>query len=60
MVTSLFPNSGRTIEVGMVIHAHSWFTNTSIPDYFISNTVLVTENGGEVLTTETPDHLIIR
>jgi len=60
MVTSLFPKSDRTIEVGMVIHAHSWFTNTRIPDYFISNTVLVTENGGEVLTTETPDDLIIR
>lgn len=60
MVTSLFPNSERIIEAGMVIHAHSWFTNTSIPDYFISNTVLVTENGGEVLTTETPEDLIIQ
>ncbi|MTI43212.1 Xaa-Pro dipeptidase [Roseibium hamelinense] len=60
MVTSLFPHSERTIEVGMVIHAHSWFTNTAIPDYFISNTVLVTEKGGAVLTAETPDDLIIR
>jgi len=60
MVTSLFPNSERTIEAGMVVHAHSWFTNTGITDYFISNTVLVTENGGEVLTTHTPEDLIIQ
>lgn len=60
MVTSLFPNSERIIEVGMVVHAHSWFTNTKIADYFISNTVMVTENGGEILTNQTPQDLIIR
>ena len=26
----------------MVVHAHSWFTNTKVADYFISNTVMVT------------------
>ncbi|WP_120499098.1 Xaa-Pro peptidase family protein [Roseovarius sp. EL26] len=60
MVTSLFPNSQRTLEVGMVFHAHSWFTNTDVVDYFISNTVLLTENGAEVLTNQTPETLIIR
>lgn len=60
MVTSLFPKSERIIEVGMVVHAHSWFTNTKIADYFISNTVMVTENGGEILTNQTPQDLIIR
>jgi Xaa-Pro dipeptidase len=60
MVTSLFPKSTRKIEVGMVVHAHSWFTNTRVPDYFISNTVMVTETGGEVLTNQTPETLIVR
>ncbi|MER8438843.1 Xaa-Pro peptidase family protein [Mesorhizobium sp. M1312] len=60
MVTSLFPRSTRKIEVGMVVHAHSWFTNTTVADYFISNTVLVTKNGGEILTNKTPETPIIR
>ena len=60
MVTSLFPSSERRLEVGMVFHAHSWFTNTDVVDYFISNTVLLTENGAEVLTNQTPETLIIR
>ncbi|EFO30261.1 Xaa-Pro aminopeptidase [Roseibium sp. TrichSKD4] len=60
MVTSLFPGSDRTLEVGMVFHAHSWFTNTDVVDYFISNTVLLTENGAEVLINQTPETLIIR
>jgi len=60
MVTSLFPNSEREVEAGMVVHAHSWFTNTGVVDYFISNTVLVTETGGEVLTSQTPETLILR
>jgi Xaa-Pro dipeptidase len=60
MVTSLFPKSTRKIEVGMVVHAHSWFTNTTVPDYFVSNTVMVTDKGGEILTNRTPETLIIR
>lgn len=60
MVTSLFPNSTRRIEAGMVVHAHSWFTNTNVPDYFISNTVIVTESGGEIATNRTPPTLIVR
>jgi Xaa-Pro dipeptidase len=60
MVTSLFPRSPLELKVGMVFHAHSWFTNTDVVDYFISNTVLVTENGGEILTSQTPQTLIIQ
>ncbi|MEO0979539.1 MAG: Xaa-Pro peptidase family protein [Pseudomonadota bacterium] len=60
MVTSLFPGSERTLETGMVFHAHSWFTNTNVVDYFISNTVLLGENGAEILTNKTPETLIIR
>ncbi|EEE45987.1 M24 family metallopeptidase [Roseibium alexandrii] len=60
MVTSLFPGSERILEAGMVFHAHSWFTNTGVVDYFISNTVLLTENGAEILTNKTPETLMIR
>ncbi|MDJ0608880.1 MAG: hypothetical protein QNJ67_07865 [Kiloniellales bacterium] len=44
----------------MAFHAHSWFTDTDCADYFISNTVLLTENGCEVLTKRTPETLIVR
>jgi Xaa-Pro dipeptidase len=60
MVTSLQPGSERKLEVGMTFHAHSWFTNTDVVDYFISNTVMLGENGAENLTQRTPQTLIIR
>ena len=60
MVTSLQPGSTRELKTGMTFHAHSWFTNTDVADYFISNTVMMTENGAEVLTSSTPETLQIR
>jgi len=60
MVTSLQPGSTRRLESGMVFHAHSWFTNAGIADYFISNTVLLTADGAENLTAQTPATLILR
>lgn len=57
MVTSLAPKSPRKLSAGMVFHAHSWFTDTGRGDafsYFISNTVLMTDAGAEVLTARTP------
>ena len=60
MVTSLAPNSELELKVGMTFHAHSWFTNTDCVDYFISNTVMLTENGCEILTSQTPETLQIR
>jgi len=60
MVTSLQPGSGRELKAGMTFHAHSWFTDTDVVDYFISNTVMLTENGAENLTPRTPQTLIIR
>ena len=60
MVTSLQPGSDRVLQAGMVFHAHSWFTNTDVVDYFISNTVLLTQDGAEVLTSQTPETLILR
>ena len=44
------PGSGLELEVGVTFHAHSWFTNTEVADYFISNTLLLGENEAEVLT----------
>ena len=60
MVTSLFPGSERTLEQGMVFHAHSWFTDTDVVDYFISNTVILTRDGAEVLTATTPENLVVK
>jgi Xaa-Pro dipeptidase len=63
MVTSLAPKSPRVLHPGMVFHAHSWFTDTGRGDdfsYFISNTVLLTETGGEILTSRTPQDLQVR
>ena len=60
MVTSLQPGSPRELKTGMTFHAHSWFTNTDVVDYFISNTVLLTDRGAENLTHRTPETLIIR
>jgi Xaa-Pro dipeptidase len=63
MVTSLAPKSPRKLQAGMVFHAHSWFTDTGRGDdfsYFISNTVMLTETGGEVLTQRTPESLQVR
>ncbi len=60
MVTSLAPNSELELKVGMTFHAHSWFTNTDVVDYFISNTVMLGEDGAEVLTYATPQTLIVR
>jgi Xaa-Pro dipeptidase len=60
MVTSLQPGSDRLLSSGMVFHAHSWFTNTRVADYFISNTVMLTDDGAEILTSRTPSSLIQR
>ena len=63
MVTSLAPNSQLVLSEGMVFHAHSWFTDTGRGadfSYFISNTVLLTPSGGEVLTSRTPQDLQVR
>ncbi len=59
-VTGLAPRSQIELRVGMAFHLHSWFTNTDCADYFVSNTALLTESGCEILTTETPQTLIVR
>ena len=59
-MVGLAPGLEREPKVGMTFHAHSWFTNTDVVDYFISNTVLLGEDGAKVLTCETPQTLIVR
>jgi len=56
----LAPGSVLVLEPGMIFHAHSWFANTQVVDYFISNTVLLTEADCEVRTSATPETLICR
>lgn len=58
MVTSLAPDSRLELRTGMTFHAQSWFTNAGCADYFVSNTVLLGENGAEVLTSETPEDMV--
>ncbi|MFZ0487132.1 MAG: hypothetical protein WAL83_09045, partial [Arenicellales bacterium] len=60
MVTSLRPGSTLELKPGMVFHLHSWFTNTGLGDYFVSNTALLTEEGCEILTSRTPQELQVR
>jgi Xaa-Pro dipeptidase len=58
-VRGLAPNAEWRLQEGMTFHAHSWFTNTDCVDYFISNTVMLTANGCEVLTSAIPETLIV-
>ena len=59
-VVGMAPGSDMELKVGMTFHAHSWFTNTTVVDCFISNTMLLGEKGAEVLTCATPQTPIVR
>ena len=58
-VTGLRHDSDLEIESGMSFHILSWLMGTGRGDDFISNTVLLTETGAEVLT-RTPTGPIVR
>ncbi|RUW30075.1 Xaa-Pro peptidase family protein [Mesorhizobium sp. M1E.F.Ca.ET.041.01.1.1] len=58
-VTGLRHDSDLEIETGMSFHILSWLMGTGHGDDFISNTVLLTETGAEVLT-RTPTGPIVR
>lgn len=57
-VIGLRHDSDLEIETGMTFHIMSWLIGTGEGDFFLSNCVLLTEGGPEVLTTE--PHLQIR
>ena len=59
MVIGLAPDSKRVLKIGMVFHTHSWLMWSGKGDYFYSNTVILTENGAEVLTNRTPTTLTV-
>ncbi|MEX2586573.1 MAG: Xaa-Pro peptidase family protein [Actinomycetota bacterium] len=50
-VIGLRPAGTVHIRATMVFHVLSWLLGTELPDYVLSDTVLVTETGGELLTT---------
>ena len=58
-VTGLRHDSDLEIRPGMTFHVLSWLMDTGAGDYFISDTVLLTENGPEVLTSA-PRGLLVR
>ena len=58
-VTGLRYDSDRAIRAGMSFHVLSWLMGTGRGDFFISNAVLLTESGAEVLT-RTPSEVTIR
>ena len=49
-VTGLRHDSDMVIRTGMSFHVLSWLMGTGRGDFFISNAVLLTESGAEVLT----------
>jgi Xaa-Pro dipeptidase len=56
-VTGLRGDSSLQLETGMCFHALSWLMGTGRGDFFVSNTVLLGENGPEVLT-RTPSEVV--
>jgi Xaa-Pro dipeptidase len=48
------------IREGMVFHVLSWLLDQEPADYVVSDTVLVTADGGEMLTTTPREPLVVR
>lgn len=57
-VTGLRAGSDLSIEAGMSFHILSWLMGTGRGDYFVSNAVLLTDDGAEVLTRTPPGPLV--
>lgn len=57
-VTGLRHDSDLEIQSGMSFHILSWLMGTGKGDHFLSNTVLLTEQGTEVLTRTQPPPII--
>jgi len=58
-VTGLRHDSDLPIQAGMSFHILSWLMGTGQGDCFVSDTVLLTDSGPEVLTTA-PRELLVR
>ena len=59
-VTSL--RAGGTLELreGMVFHVLSWLLDQEVPNYGVSDTILVGPHGGEVLTSTSRGPTVVR
>ena len=58
-MTGLRHDSDLAIQSGMSFHILSWLMGTGQGDCFVSDTVLLTDSGPEVLTTA-PRELLVR
>ena len=58
-VTSLRPGGTLQLREGMVFHVLSWLLGQDLPDYGVSDTVLVTAEGGEVLTSTSRAPMVV-
>lgn len=59
-VTGLRRGSDLKIEEGMTFHVLSWLLGQEPADYVLSDTMLVTAAGGEILTTTRRDPIVAR
>ncbi len=58
-VTSLRAGGTLEIQEGMVFHVLSWLLGQDLPDYGVSDTMLVTADGGEVLTSTSRAPIVV-
>lgn len=59
-VIGIRPGSPMEIRERMAFHVVSWLLGTELPDYVVSDTVIVGDSGGEVLTTTRSEPIVIR
>jgi len=59
-VVGIRPDSDYEIRAGMVFHVLSWLIDQPPADYVVSDTVLVTDAGSEVLTTCPRDPITVQ
>jgi Xaa-Pro dipeptidase len=58
-VVGLRDRSDLEIRAGMTFHVLSWILGQQPADYVVSDTVLVTEAGAEILTTPRRDPIVV-
>lgn len=56
---ALRPSSTALLAEGMVFHMMSWMLETGAGDYFVSDTVAITSDGGRRLTTSPRELLVV-
>lgn len=59
-VAGLRAGGTTQIQAGMTFHVLSWILDQEPADYVVSDTILVTPNGGEILTTTNREPIILR